>query len=182
MPKNAFGRYDDLQVSISTAKVPASSAPTWRTYDFGLGGVAFAVLGFAVGDYLDFYIQTSHSMELNTVLDNHIHYTLPSDVASNYIKFQLDVISAGVDEDFAIPSGSPFTAEVQLAGNEAGRHNLMELADIPAVNTTVSTVYLCRLTRIASTATSYPNEVYVIFDDSHYIKDDNGSISEYSKT
>jgi len=28
------------------------------------GGVAFAVLGFGVNEYLDFYVQTSHSSEL----------------------------------------------------------------------------------------------------------------------
>lgn len=70
--------YEDIQVFISTARVPASNAPTWTTYAFGIrGGIAFSVLGFTVGDYLDFYIQTSHTMELSSVLDNHIHFTLP---------------------------------------------------------------------------------------------------------
>lgn len=53
--------YEDIQVTISLAKVPAGNAPTWTTYNFG-GAIAFAVLGFTVGDYLDFYIQTSHTM------------------------------------------------------------------------------------------------------------------------
>jgi len=86
-----------MQVTISAARVPASSAPQWTTYNFGIrGGVAFAVLGFGVNEYLDFYVQTSHSMELNSILDNHIHWTVPSNSAGAKFKFQLDVIAAGV--------------------------------------------------------------------------------------
>ena len=126
--------YDDMQVEISLAKVPASSAPTWTTYNFGIGGgVAFAVLGFTVGDYLDFYIQTSHSMELNSVLDNHIHWTVPTAVKANRFKFQLDVIAAGVNVAFAAPAGSPYSAEHILSGGEVGVHNLLELAAIPGM-------------------------------------------------
>lgn len=131
--------YEDIQVVISTAKVPASSAPTWTTYAFGIGGgITFPVLGFAVGNYLDFYIQTSHTMELNSVLDNHIHWTIPTNSASKQkFQFQLDVIAAGVGAAFAVPAGSPFSAEHTLDGTEAGKHNLLELANIPGVNTTV---------------------------------------------
>lgn len=80
--------WDDMQVTISAARVPASSAPQWTTYNFGIGGgVAFAVLGFGVNEYLDFYVQTSHSMELNSILDNHIHWTVPSNSAGAKFKF-----------------------------------------------------------------------------------------------
>lgn len=107
--------WDDMQVTITTARVPASSAPSWTTYNFGIGGgVAFAVLGFGVNEYLDFYIQTSHSMELNSILDNHIHWTVPSNSAGAKFKFKLDVIAAGVDAAFAVPAGSPYSAEVTL--------------------------------------------------------------------
>lgn len=174
--------YDDIQVEISLAKVPASSAPTWTTYNFGIGGgVAFAVLGFTVGDYLDFYIQTSHSMELNSILDNHIHWTVSAAVKLQQMQWQLDVIAAGVGAAFAAPAGSPFTADHIFDGSEVAAHNLLELANIPGVNTTVSSVYVCRLTRIAAKANEYPGSVYVLFNDSHYVKDDIGSITEYEK-
>lgn len=174
--------YDDIQVSLSSAKRPASSSPTWRTYNFGIaGGIDFAVLGFAVGDYLDFYIQTSHSMKLNSILDNHIHGTLPSNSTGDKIKWQLDVIAAGIGEAWAVPTGSPFTSEKTLSGTEANKHNLFELADIPAVNTTVSSAYICRMTRIAASSDDYSPEVYLIFNDSHYQKDTIGSRLETSK-
>ncbi len=174
--------YDDIQVTISLAKVPASSAPTWTTYDFGIaGGVAFAVLGFTVVNYLDIYIQTSHTMELNSILDNHIHWTIPSDAKNSKFKFQLDVIAAGVNEAFTVPTGSPFKNEHTLAGDESGRHNLMELADIPPMNTTVSSIYVCRLARIAASSAEYASPVYVLFNDCHFVRDDSGSITEYLK-
>lgn len=173
--------FDDLQVSLSAAKTPPASAPTWRTYDFGLGGPAFSVLGFAIGDYIDFYMQTSHAMKLQSTLDNHLHGTLPSNDAGKRIQLQLDVIAAGIGDQFAAVAGSPFTKEMLLAGTEANKHNYIEIADIPGVNTTVSSVYLCRLTRIAASADDYPLEVYLIYNDSHYQLDTVGSLQCDSK-
>lgn len=174
--------WDDMQVTISLARVPAVNAPNWTTFDFGIGGgVAFAVLGFGVNEYLDFYIQTSHSMELNSVLDNHIHWTVPSNDAGKKFKFQLAVVAAGVNAAFAAPAGSPYSAEVTLGAAEAGYHRLLELADIPASNTTVSSIYVCRLKRIAASSAEYGSDVYILFDDSHYLKDSVGSLTEYTK-
>jgi len=174
--------WDDLQVALSSAKVPASSAPTWRVHDFGIGGgVAFSVLGFAVGDYIDFYIQTSHSQKLNTILEDHLHGTIPTDDSGKKIRWQLDVIAAGIGETWAVTSGSPYTAEMTLTGAEAGKHNYFDIAEIAAANTTVSSVYLCRLTRIAASSDEYGSEVYLVYNDAHFMKDTIGSLSETSK-
>jgi len=174
--------FDDIQVALSSAKVPASNAPTWRVHDFGIAaGVTFSVLGFAIGDYIDFYIQTSHSMKLNTILEDHLHGTLPSNDAGKKIKWQLDAIAAGIGEAWAVVPGSPFTREMTLTGSEAGKHNYIDIADMPAVNTTVSTVYICRMTRISASSDDYPNEVYLIYNDAHYQKDTVGSLQETSK-
>lgn len=97
------------------------------------------------------------------------------------MQWQLDVIAAGVGSVFAAPIGSPFTAEHVFTGSEVAAHNLFEIANIPGVNTTVSSVYICRMTRIAATSSEYPGSVYVLFNDSHYIRDDTGSITEYQK-
>ena len=184
MGRNIFGTWDDIQGNVSSAKLPASNAPTWTTFDFGIGGgIAFNVLGFDTNDYFDFTLQTSHSMKLNSPLDFHIHWTIPSDDAGKRFAFKLDVIAAGVNETFAVPTGSPFTgADVELAVGDSGKHNLAEIATIPAVNTSVSTLYQCRLTRVApASGTDYGSDVYVLFNDSHYMKDALGSKSEYIK-
>jgi len=173
------GLYDDLQVSISNVKVPTSGAPTERLYAFGIGGgVTFPVLGFALNNYMYFDVQTRHEGKLNAIIDNHIHFTLPNTTnIGDKFKFQLDVIAAGIDIQWAVPTGSPFSAEYTVATNDNTYHRLKDIADIPAVNSTVSTVYKCKLTRIAASANEYASEVYVSFTDCHYQKDRLGSLT-----
>lgn len=175
--------YEDLQVSISNIKVPASQAPTEQLYNGGIaGGVEFPFLGFDVNDYIYFDLQTSHAMPLNTVLDHHIHYSLPNttDIGDNF-KFQLDVISAGMNEAWQVPTGSPYTAEFQVAANDDSYHRYLDIAEIAAINTTVSTIYKCRLKRIAASSNEYGSEIYITFTDSHYRKDGLGSTTESTK-
>jgi len=176
--------YDDLQVGISNIRVPASNAPTERLFAHGIGsGVTFPSLGFAVNDYLYFDIQSSHSMKLSTIMDSHIHYCTPTDGSGtpDRFQFQLDVIAAPINGTFAVPSGSPYTAEHTIDADYTTLHKLFELADIAAINTTVSTIYKCKLTRIAATQDEYAGEVYVDYIDSHYQKDTIGSRIEDRK-
>ena len=175
--------FDDIQVSISQVRVPASSAPAERLYAFGIGGgVTFPTLGFAVGDYLYFDIQSTHSMKLSTILSQHIHFTLPNTTnIGDKAQFQLDVIAAAVDGQWAVPAGSPYTAEITVATNDNTYHRIKVVGDIAAVNTTVSTLYKCKLTRIAASGSEYGSEVYVNFMDGHVQKDDIGSSQEYIK-
>lgn len=174
--------YEDLQVSISNIRIPAANAPTERLYDGGTGGVTFPFLGFAVGNYIYFDVQTRHGMKLNTILDQHVHFTLPNttDIGDKF-QWQLDVMVAPIGSEWAEPSGTPFTSEHTVAAGDNTYHRLMELADIPAVNTTVSTIYKCKLTRIAASSDEYASEVYLTFADGHYQKDTMGSRSENSK-
>jgi hypothetical protein len=175
--------WDDLQGDVSQGRVPASNYPSWTTWNYGIGGgIEFAVLGFGVNEYLDFYYQSSHSMELLTELSDHIHWSVPSNDAGKKFKFQLDVIAAGVNEAFAVTAGSPYTVEVTLGAAEAGYHRLGEFpSDIPGVNTTTSTLYVCRLKRIAASSNEYGSDVYIIYHDAHYIKDQIGSEEEFIK-
>jgi len=175
--------YEDLQVSISNIRIPVSNAPTERLYDCGIpGGVTFPFLGFDVNNYIYFDLQTSHGMKLNTILDSHIHYTLPNttDIGDRF-QFKIDVIVAGINSQWNVPSGSPFTAEFQVAANDNTYHRLADIADITASNTTISTIYKCKFTRIAATIDEYASEIYISFIDSHYPKNSIGSRTESSK-
>jgi len=174
--------YEDLQVSISNVRIPPSNAPTWRQYDHGIvGGVTFPVLGFALNELVYFDVQTSHSMKLQTILDNHVHFMTPTDGTGDNFKFQLDVIAAPINGSWAAPTGTPFTVQYAITGDYTNAHKIFEMADIPAVNTTVSTLYKCKLTRIAASADEYASEVYVEFTDCHYKKDTIGSRLENAK-
>lgn len=174
--------YDDLQVSISNLRIPASSAPTWRTWNYGIGGgVTFSILGFDPGEYVDVYIQSSHSMKLSSLLDYHIHWSIPSNSTGDRIQFQIDAIAAPVGEAFAAITGSPFTVEIVLDGTESGAHNLLDLAEIEGINETISTAYILKFQRIAASSNEYAGELYLMFSDGHYLKDSIGSREELSK-
>ncbi len=176
--------WDDMQGSINNFQLPASNYPTNRLYNMGVGaGVTYPVLGFVVGDYIYFDVQTSHSMKLSTVLDHHIHFILPNTTTIGHLfKFQLDVVVAGIGGVFTVPSGSPFVKERAVIAGDNTTHRLLDIADIPALNTTVSTLYKMKLTRIASAATQYAGEVYLLFSDCHYEKDTVGSFIESGKS
>lgn len=174
--------YDDIQVNISISRRGANPPNDARTYDYGIsGGVEFLCSGFAIGEGVDITVQTSHQMALNTILDQHMHYILPSDGVGDRMNWQLDVIAAGIGGTYAAAVGSPFTSEHVIGADEHVKHSLFELADIPAMNTTVSSLYRCRLTRIAATQDEYGSEVYVDFLDGHYKKDTLGSRTEGAK-
>ena len=174
--------WDDLQVGISNIRIPASNAPTERLYNGGIaGGVTFPFLGFAVGDYLYFDMQSPHSMLIQSVLDSHIHYTTPTDGTGSRFQFQLDVIACPVSGTWAAPTGSPFTSERLMDSDDSTSQMYFDIATIPAVNTSVSTLYKCKLTRIAATQDEYGGEVYVSFLDSHYKVDSLGSRQEFTK-
>jgi len=177
------GAWEDLQVNVGRVTFPGSADPKWRSYNHGIGsGVAFTVLGFAVNDYVDFDVQTRHAMELSTNLNLHFHWMTPTDGTGDKFKFQADVIAAPFAGSWAAVTGSPFTAEESMAADHSGDHSLTDLADIPAVNTTVSTLYTIRFKRIAASADEYSGEVYVKFIDCHYQKDGIGSAQEDSKS
>lgn len=170
--------YDDLQVGISNVRIPVSNAPTERLYDFGIGGgVTFPIYGFAVNEYFYFDIQTKHAMKLNTEIFNHFHWMTPTNGTGSKFKFQLDVISAPVFENWSVPAGSPFTIEVDIASNTSNTHEISAMADIPAVNSTVSTTYRCRFTRIAASTNEYSGEVYINYNDSHVALNQLGSLN-----
>lgn len=144
--------------------------------------MTFPFLGFAIGEYIYFDVQTSHAMKIDTILDHHIHYSLPNttDIGDRF-QFQLDVMVAAIGVAWAEPIGTPFSAEFQVAANDDTYHRLGEIADIPASNSTVSTIYKCKLTRIAATTNEYGSEVYLTFTDCHYQKNTLGSRTEGSK-
>jgi hypothetical protein len=174
--------YEDLQVGISNIRIPPSNAPTERLYDGGIvGGVEFPFLGFDVNDYLFFDLQTPHSMLLESVFDSHIHYTTPTDGTGDKFNFQIDVIACPISGTWAVPTGSPFTSEKTMDSDDSNTQKYFSVADIPGVNTGISTLYKCKLTRISASSDEYSGEVYVSFLDSHFLRDSLGSRNETSK-
>jgi len=177
--------WDDILISVSNVKLPASNAPTWTDYDGGTGGVAFPFLAFDVADIIYFDVQTSHSMKLNDLLKQHIHFTLPNTTnIGDKFKFQLDVMAGGVNDTWTEPTESPYTATHTVAADDDTKNRVLGLASIDGYNTTISTIFKMKLTRIdvpGTTGTEYGSDVYISFIDGHYQRDSLGSDEEYVK-
>ena len=171
--------YNDMLGSISSARVPTSSAPTWTSIT--LDGFTTQALAFDTNDYIDLFVQTSHGAQLNQIIDNHIHWTIATNDAGDEFQFQLTGVGAGVGDSFT-SIGTIKSGDYTLVGDEADKHNLLDIGDIPAINTTVSSVYILRLTRIAPDDGNDTTEnIYVLFNDSHMKFDQSGSRQEYTK-
>ena len=174
--------YDDIQGGLGQLQRPGISDPTWRTYNLGIGGgPVFSVLGFALNQYVDIWVESFHSMKLSTVLCNHMHWIIPSDSVGDKIKFEIAVAYANIDESFAAAAGSPFSAEHVVDGTESTKHKYLDIGDIPAVNTEVSCVYAIQLKRVAASSDDFGPEVYMLFNDNHVSLDTGGSLQEDSK-
>ena len=174
--------WDDIQTNIAGAKLSPTVTPTWRAHAYGIiSGVEFQVIGMDVNDEVFFTIQTFHAMKLLSELETHLHYAVPTDGATKKFKFQLDVIAARVNGTWTVLAGSPFTSETLMSSDLSTKHNLHELGTFPAVNDTVSTIYNCKLKRIAATDNEYGGEIYVEYIDGHYQRDRDGSETEYTK-
>lgn len=170
--------YDDLQVSISLGRVPAANAPTWT--DITIDGFTFKGLAFDIDDYLDLFIQTNHSTKLNTLIENHIHWTIAVDENGDEIAFEITGIGGGIG-DAMTSIGTITSSDLVLASN-AGKHNYLQLGDIPSLNTTVSSVFVVRLKRVAvASGTDASGAIHVFFNDCHVKLNTFGSIYEDQK-
>ena len=175
--------YDDIQGAASNARKLDGSLIAVRAYNYGIsGGVTFATNGYDVGDASYITAQTPHAMKLNSVLAQHFHYTVPTDGTGKKFKFQLDVIAAGVDGTWGKPASSPFTIETSMDGDFSTKHKLAEFGSVEAMNTTVSSIFKFKISRIAASADEYGSEVYMEFVDGHMqIDQERGSHEEYVK-
>jgi len=174
--------YDDQQGAPGAFPVQPVNNPTWRNYDFGIvGGEDYRVLGFDVGDIKTLVFQSRHAAKLNAACEFHIHFCTPTDGTGDRFRFQSDIIACPVNGTWAVVAGSPFTAEETMAGDYSDTQRYFELATIPAVNSSVSTLYQMKIERIAATANEYAGEVYLIFTDMHFLLDSVGSEQEFVK-
>jgi hypothetical protein len=175
--------FDDLLGTLSNAKIPAGSTAAWE--DITLDGFATQMIAFQVNDYIDIFIQTTHSDKLLSTLDAHIHWTVATDDVGKKFQFEVTGVGAGIGAAFATVGTTIKSGDRTLAANDALKHNYLDIGDIAATfNTTVSSVFVLRIKRIAAVdaANETARKIYVFFTDFHIKKDTVGSISETSKT
>ncbi len=174
-----IGVYNDMIGAISQARLPAANAPSWESIT--LDGITVDILAFDTGDKIPLFVQTEHGVALEQVIGNHIHWTMAANDAGDEFQFQITGVGAGIGELFQ-SIGTIKSGDYTLTGNEATRHNYMDIGDIPALNTTVSSVFIIIVERIApDDGNDTAEKIYVFFNDSHPIFDQIGSRTETVK-
>lgn len=173
--------YEDLQISFATAKIPGGSSATWE--NITLDGFATQIMALDTNDYAEIFVQTTHAVKLQTLIDNHIHWTINADDVGKKIAFTITGVGAGIGSAFT-SVGTITSPDYTLVANDAKKHKFLEIGDIPATfNSTVSTCFILRLTRVAPSAGVDTGEkIYIIFNDCHVQWDTLGSLQETSKT
>jgi len=140
------------------------------------GGITMSVGSFSVGNYVRASFQTPHSMKLDTQITINLHYILPDEnnIGKNHT-WELDVMTAGINDEYTIVPGSPFRASKQIAANDSHTHCILPLATLSTENLTMNTKIETRLQRIASADLECESGVCVISVDSIYQADTLGS-------
>lgn len=174
--------YDDLQVTISGVRLLGSNDPSWSNVT--LDGVTVQLLTFDTNHEVELFVQTTHSTKLSTLIEKHIHWTVGNGASDdNYMAFQVTGVGAPIGGSFT-SIGTLTSANTQVTSATEGKHNYLDIGDIPnTFNTTVSTIFVLKLTRVApSGETDSTANISIVFSDCHIQKDTIGSLQETSKS
>ena len=169
--------WEDLQINISSVRLPASNAPTWTAYK---GSQVLAFDGSST-DIIYFTAQMPHARLVNSDVEFHIHY-VPEDNAAGNVAWEFTYSWASINGTFSAET----VDTVYLSTPEvADKHILGEIAeDISGTGKGISSFLLCSLKRLGGLAadTYDGKSIYLIGADFHVeIDQPGGSNDEASK-
>ena len=162
--------YEDIQFSFSTARQPASNAPTGAVFTTNLKKYIFDI-----DDYVGLEEQeVSHSRQAESVLYPHLHiFTNGVNVNDRYVKYivYLDITNIdGVASEFEI------SKEFLIPANTADRTHLMcEFDAISGVGINHGAAISARFKRIAAAGTAPTGDPFCNQFGIHIIVDSVGS-------
>ena len=171
--------WDDLQFTISDAKVPASNFPTWETFTTNTKEYSFAV-----DDYIDTKAnETSHAWKLGTSGHVHLHVTTKaanSTGSNRYAKFTVYLGYCDTNETWQETS---FTAEVTIPdGTSALQMFYLDMGNLTFTNYVLESEIKMRVSRIDATGgTEYAGNIFLTQAGIHFEHDTIGSRAETTK-
>ena len=162
--------WDDLQINIDNAKLPAADAPDYTAYK---GGEILRFKKDATNSF-PFKAQLSHRYKEGSDIEFHVHIIYPTTGAGNS-RWRMTYSWANRGQVFAAETTT--TAVTLPASGVADEHTLGEIiASISGAGKTVSSGLICTLTRLgADGADTYDDYVYLFAADFHYQIDTEGS-------
>lgn len=171
--------WEDLQFTISDAKVPASNFPTWETFTTNTKEYSFAV-----NDYIDTKAnETHHAWKLGTNGNVHLHVTTKaanSTGSNRYAKFTIYLSYCDTGEAWQETS---LTAELTIPdGTSALQMFYLDIGDLTLTNYVMEAEIKMRVSRIAATGgTEYAGNIFLTQAGIHLEHDTIGSRTETTK-
>lgn len=168
--KEAATVWQDVQFSLSTAKVPAANFPAWAA--FGANTNKFT---FGEGDYVDLEAnEISHSYKEGSDMTWHVHiYNNGLDVTSRTVNYQLDF---GITNVNGVYSESSQALEVTIPANTPDKtHLIYDLYVVTGTNIDHGSDITVRFSRIANVGTDPSGDPFVSMVGLHIENDTVGS-------
>ena len=169
--------FEDIQFPVTSAKVPASNAPTWETFTTNTNEYAFGV-----NDYMDLQAnELSHKWKEGTDGHLHIHYTIKtaqSTGSDRFAKFSIWVAYSDTNEVWVEQAVLSFETTIST-GSSALQAFYLDMGDALLTNYLRGGHIKMRVKRIAATGgTEYADDVYITQVGMHVEIDKIGSITE----
>ena len=171
--------WNDIQFSLSGAKVPASNAPTWETFTTNT-----KEYGFAVDDYIDTQAnEIFHGWKLGTTGHVHMHITTKAEnsTGSNrFAKFQIWISYCDTGETWQEVN---LTAELTIPdGTSALEMFYLSMGDLTLTNYINEAELKLRVKRIAATGgTEYVGNIFITEAGIHIESNTVGTRQELTK-
>jgi len=178
-PTNSGIVWDDLRVPMENTRInPANSEPAFE--QIGSTGLYSFAFDAANNDdeSLHFVAQLPHGYKEGSDLHPHIHW-LPSTTNTGNVVWELDYVAMAIDGTM----GTVQTLEATVAADgTALKHQVDELGAIDGDGLGISSMLICRLTRLGDDAAdTFTGIAYAMEFDFHYQMDTIGSRQEYVK-
>jgi hypothetical protein len=169
--------WDDLRIPGETVGT-AASAPDRIDFVNTSGLQVYGFDGGATSETIFFSCQVPHNSIANPTLHPHIHWT-PTTNATGYVKWFLQYTWADIGGVFQAPV---ILSGIGLASGAAWKHTLTDFPEISGRGSGVSSMLMCRMYRTPTdNQDTYAADAAFLEFDFHYLRDSNGSRSEYTK-
>ena len=170
--------WEDLRVPLQNSKLnPTKTEPAFEAFVNEVYAYAFDAGNDSV-ESLHFIAQLPHNRKAGTDLGVHIHWA-PSTTHVGNVRWKMAYTLASQDGVFP---GTAFLWTTVAAGGTANKHLLTELGTIDGSALGLSSVLVCRVTRLGDHAADTFTGIAFAFEiDLHYTIDSPGSPHEYVK-
>jgi hypothetical protein len=171
--------WDDVQFSISNAKVPAANYPSWEAFTANTNAYAFDV-----DEYIDLQEnELPHAWKENTVVYPHLHIAIKSENTSGAAAYAKFTVYLTIANKTGVFSETPVSGEVEIPdGAPALTHYTIPLETVDLDGYKIGSIIKPRMKRIAATGgTEYADDVFILQAGIHIEKDTLGSRAVYVK-